>query len=78
MYCYDLQDNWVDFLPMTSFAYNNRILTSTGHSSFFLNYGYHPWHNISPDQANWVLATNEYLKKLANAQEKATGLLKKA
>ena len=60
------------------FAYNNEILASTGHSSFFLNYGYHPQHNISSDHANWVPTAREYLEKLADAQEKAMGLLKKA
>ena len=42
MYCDHLQDDGVDLLPMASFAYNNGILASMGHSLFFLNYGYHP------------------------------------
>ena len=42
MYCNHLQDHWVDLFLMASFAYNNGILASTGHSLFFLNYGYHP------------------------------------
>ena len=42
MYCDHLQTDWVDLLPMASFAYNNGVSASTGQSPFFLNYGYHP------------------------------------
>ena len=70
MYCNHLQTNWVDLLPMALFAYNNGISASTGHSLFFLNYGYHPRHNISPNAAEQILAAKKYLKKLANIQEK--------
>ena len=63
---------------MSSFAYNNRISTSTGHSPFFLNYGYHPQQDISPNAADQSPAARKYLKELASAQEKAAGLLKKA
>ena len=78
MYCNHLQNDWVDLFPIASVAYNNRISASTEHSPFFLNYGYHPQHNISLDNADWVLAAKEYLKELANAKEKAAGLFKKS
>ena len=51
MYGNYLQTNWVDFLSMALFAYNNGILARTRHSPFFLNYGYHSQHNISPNAA---------------------------
>ena len=66
MYCNHLQNNWADLLPMASFAYNNRILASTGHNPFFLNYGYHSRHNMTPDAAKQIPATKEYLMKLDN------------
>ena len=78
MYCNHLQTNWVDLLPMVSFAYNNGILASTAQSLFFLNYGYYPQQGISPDAADQSPAAREYLKKLAGVQEKAAGLLKNA
>ena len=78
MYCDHLQDDWVNLFPMASFAYNNGILASMGHSPFFLNYGYQPQHNISPNHANQAPAAKEYLKKLADVQEKAAKLLIKA
>ena len=63
---------------MVLFAYNNGVSASTGHNPFFLNYGYHPRHNISPDAAEQIPAAKKYLKKLAGAQERVAGLLKKA
>ena len=36
------QNDWAHLLPMAEFAYNNSKNTSTGHTPFELNYGYHP------------------------------------
>ena len=36
------QNDWAQLLPMAEFAYNNAKNTSTGHTSFELNCGYHP------------------------------------
>ena len=42
MYWHHLQTDWVNLLPIALFAYNNKVSASTGHSPFFLNYGYIP------------------------------------
>jgi hypothetical protein len=36
------QDDWVDWLPLTEFAYHNSRQESTKMTPFFANYGYHP------------------------------------
>ena len=36
------QDDWVDFLHMAEFAYNNSVHSSTGYTPFFANTGCHP------------------------------------
>ena len=41
------QEDWVDFLAMAEFAYNNSIHASTKVSPFFANYGFHPRFSIS-------------------------------
>jgi hypothetical protein len=41
------QDDWVDFLPLGEFPYNNSLHASTGVTPFFANYGLHPRFNIS-------------------------------
>ena len=38
----NLQDNWVELLPLAEFAYNNAEHASTKHSPFFINFGQHP------------------------------------
>ena len=40
------QEDWVDFLAMAEFAYNNSIHASTKVTPFFANYGFHPHFNI--------------------------------
>ena len=41
------QDDWVNFIAMAEFAYNNSIHASTKVSPFFANYGFHPRFSIS-------------------------------
>ena len=36
------QNDWTKLLLMAEFVYNNAKNPSTGHTSFGLNYGYHP------------------------------------
>ena len=35
-------DDWVDWLPLAEFAYNNAVNESTKETPFFINYGFHP------------------------------------
>ena len=43
------QNNWAQLLFIAEFAYNNAKNTSTGHTSFELNYRYHPWVSYKED-----------------------------
>ncbi|KAL7280850.1 hypothetical protein ACG7TL_005794 [Trametes sanguinea] len=36
------QDDWVDYLPLAEFAFNNHVNSSTKQTPFFATYGYHP------------------------------------
>ncbi|CAJ2507669.1 Uu.00g088550.m01.CDS01 [Anthostomella pinea] len=42
------QDDWVDHLPLTEFASNNAVSSTTKFSPFFANYGWNPWIGIEP------------------------------
>ena len=41
-YCSYQQDDWVDYLPLAEFAFNNLENASTQQTPFFANFGYHP------------------------------------
>ena len=43
------QNDWARLFPMAEFAYNNAKNASTGHTSFELNCGYHPWVSYKKD-----------------------------
>ena len=36
-------NNWVDWLPLAEFAYNNHVHSATCHTLFELDSGQHPW-----------------------------------
>ena len=36
------QDDWVDYLPLAEFAFNNNVNLSTNMSPFYANFGFHP------------------------------------
>ena len=48
------QDDWVDFLHFTKFAYNNSVRYSTGYTPIFANLGYHP---------RWTMMANQEISK---------------
>lgn len=41
-FCNHHQDNWSDLLPFAEFALNERISSATGHTPFYMDYGYTP------------------------------------
>lgn len=41
------QDDWVDYLPLAEFAFNNSTNTSTNVTPFFANLGYHPSFDVT-------------------------------
>ena len=47
VFCSYQQDDWVDYLPLTEFSFNNSLNTSTQQTPFFVNLGYHPTFNVN-------------------------------
>jgi hypothetical protein len=58
------QDNWVYLLPFAEFAYNNYVATSTRHSPFFSNYGFHPKMDLLVDSSSKLPAIYSHLDEI--------------
>jgi len=69
MYCNYQQDNWLDLLPLTEFAYNNTPSTMTGVSPFFANKGYHPNLAVHPEHDLSSARAREYVVDLESLHE---------
>ena len=72
------QTNWVDWLSLATFSYNDKEQTSTGHSPFFLNYGRHPNKGLEPRREVKSQVAQDFADTLAKAREEAQVALTKA
>lgn len=52
------QDDWISLLPLAEFSYNNSIQSSTRHSPFMANYGFHPRFTFTPQSTNPGIAAS--------------------
>jgi len=62
------QDDWVAYLPLAEFAYNNTLHASTQQTPFFSNYGYHPKLDLWSSSTNSNPAAEELVKQLSQLQ----------
>jgi hypothetical protein len=63
------QDDWVAYLLMAQFAYNNAVHSTTGETPFFANYRYNPvligepWNKEAvSEEAEEVIDTINYIQ----------------
>jgi hypothetical protein len=63
------QDNWLAMLPQAEFAYNNTMHASTGFSSFFVNYGFHPRFSFHIHGESVNPSAKERVKMLEQVQQ---------
>ena len=61
------QTDWVDWLSLATFSYNDKEQTSTGHSPFFLNHGRHPNKGIEPRREVKSQAAQDFADTLIKA-----------
>jgi hypothetical protein len=61
LYVNHMQTDWVDWLPIAEFAYNNCKHSVTSFSPFFLEYGHHPFIPMAPGK---VRSTTPWPKNL--------------
>lgn len=62
------QDDWVNYLPIAEFSYNNTMSTSTKTSPFFANHGFHPRMEYFIDPDSNVPAVSNHVQILNELQ----------
>ncbi len=77
-YCSYQQDDWVDYLPLAEFAYNNLENASTGHTPFYANYGFHPAFEPKITQDATTPAARDFADRLATIRAELQAELKEA
>jgi hypothetical protein len=71
------QDNWMDWLPLAKFSYNNAVSESTRFSPFYLNKGWHP-HTLQMDMlADASIPVEYYVDIIKKVSRKAEECLLK-
>ena len=72
------QTDWVDWLSLATFSYNDKEQTSTGHLLFFLNHRRHPNKGLEPHHEVKSRAAQDFADELSKAQTEAQLALTKA
>ena len=63
-YCSYQQDDWVDYLPLAEFAFNNLENSSLKQTPFFANYGFHPTFEPQVTERSTVPAAADLASRL--------------
>ncbi len=70
------QDDWVDWLPLAEFVYNNKVHSATCQTLFELDAGQHPCLGVEPTRTSTIEAADAFTRQLGHAQEEAKAALK--
>lgn len=73
----ECQDDWVSWLPLAEFSYNNTPSSSTLCSPFFACFGFHPCFN-SLTAASGVPSADEWVTSLQQVQDNLVACLERA
>ena len=72
------QTDWVDWLSLATFSYNDKEQTLTRQSPFFLNHGRHPNKGLEPHREVKSQAAQDFVDNLTKARTEAQATLTKA
>ncbi len=64
-FCSYQQDDWVNWVSLAEFQYNNLIHDTTRTTPFYANYGFHPTFSITPIQKTTTPAASDFLNHLS-------------
>jgi len=72
------QLDWMNWLPMAEFAYNNRVQASTKYSPFMLNAGQNPCMGHEPQKTTGLDSVEKFIEAMKRTREDAESALRKA
>ena len=72
------QSDWVSWLSLAEFSYNDKEQTSMGHSPFFVNYGRHPYKGVNTRREARNETAGEFVKRMEKVREETESALKRA
>lgn len=72
------QSDWAEWLPITEFALNDKVSSSTGYSPFFLNYSLHPRTGREVSHGSRNQRAADFTHTLKQARDAATKSLERA
>jgi len=72
------QEQWLDWLGMAEFVYNNKIHIATKVSPFKVNYGQNPRMGFEGRRKGKYKVAGKFIEKMKKIQEEAKAALKKA
>ena len=72
------QDDWLEWIPLAEFAYNNRVHSSTQTTPFMLDTGQHPRLGVEPVRETQLEALEDFITRMDAATNEAHSALTKA
>jgi hypothetical protein len=72
------QSNWVQWLAIAEFSYNNKIQSSTQTTPFFANTGQHPRMGFEPRRETKVEVASDFAERMRKVHEELNAALLKA
>jgi hypothetical protein len=78
MFVNNQQDDWVDWLPLAEFSYNNAVDEATGQTPFYLNKGRHPRAVPGDPLHEAGTPAEDFLRNIRTATKAAEDSLRKA
>ena len=69
------QTDWIKYLKIAQFSYNNTVHSSHGHTPFFASEGRHPYSGLNPRAKATVPAATAYIDQLVKVHEEVKAAL---
>ena len=71
IFCNHRQDNWVQWLPLASFVYRNRVHSATGMSPFYMTHRHKPYTGVEVSKNTENKSANQWVNRIKCIQKQA-------